>query len=51
VFKNEELWIMTKGAVACVSAVECGELQRPKCVNFFGKDFAPEVKLSFAVKG
>jgi hypothetical protein len=42
----EELWLVTEGGEVCVSALECGEFQGPKCVNFFGNDFAPKVTLA-----
>jgi hypothetical protein len=45
---SEELWLVTEGFVVCVSALESGELQGPKCVNFFGNDFPPKL-LSLAV--
>ena len=33
-------------SVVCVSALESGEFQGTKCVNFFGKDFASKVTLA-----
>jgi hypothetical protein len=42
----EELWLVTEGFVACVTALESGEFQEPKCVNFFRNDFAPKVTLA-----
>jgi len=45
-FNCEELWLVTEDGVVCVSALESGEFQGPKCVNFFGNDSAPKVTLA-----